>query len=92
MWCKCVVSCAPFLVAFIVSTCGRWSGFRGCSLLSCRVPCLFPALSLCACRVACKCAFIFDFKGVFSGFYMFGVGLYCLGALRGLCGFVRVYG
>lgn len=27
------------------------------------------------------------FKGVFSGFYMFGVGLCCLGALLGLCGF-----
>lgn len=30
MWCMCVGSCVPLVVAFIVSTSGRWSGFRGC--------------------------------------------------------------
>ena len=87
MWCKCVVSCAPFLVAFIVSTCGRWSGFRGCSLLSCRVPCRLPALSLCLWWVALEYAFVSRFKGVFRGFWGADVYLYGLRALRGLWGF-----
>ena len=30
------------------------------------------------------------FRGIFSGFWAFRVGLCCSGALRGLCGFVRV--
>ena len=32
-------------------------------------------------------AFIWRFKGVFSGFLLLGVGLYWLRALRGLWGF-----
>ena len=54
------------------------------------VPCLLSALSLCACRVACKYASIWRFKGVFSVVWGVRVGLYCLRALRGLCDFVRV--
>lgn len=42
------------------------------------------ALSLCACRVACKYGSISRFYGVFGGFLLLGVGLYCLRALRGL--------
>ena len=49
--------------------------------------CLLSALLLCLWCVALKYAFICDFKGVFSGFWVFGVGLYCFGALRGLWGF-----
>ena len=56
-------------------------------VLWCRGPAFLSALSLCACRVACKCAPISRFKGVFRGFYVFRVGLCCLGDLRGLCGF-----
>ena len=33
----------------------------------------------------------FAFLGGFSGFWAFRVGLCCLSALRGLCGFVRVW-
>lgn len=48
---------------------------------------ILSAFSLCACRVACKYGSISRFKGVFRGFYVFGVGLCCLRALRGLWGF-----
>ena len=46
------------------------------------------ALSLYACRVACKYGSISRFKGVFRGVWGVCVGLCCLGALRGLCGFL----
>ena len=49
--------------------------------------CLLSALSLCLWCAACKYGSISRFKGVFSGFWAFRVGLCCLGALRGLCGF-----
>ena len=49
--------------------------------------CLLSALSLCPWWVAHKYGSISRFKGVFSGFWAFRVGLCCLGALRGLCGF-----
>ena len=55
-------------------------------LWSC-VPCLLSDLLLYACRVACEYGSISRFEGVFRGFYMFGVGLLGLRALRGLCGF-----
>lgn len=51
------------------------------------VPSLLSALLLFPCRVACKYGSISRFKGVFRGFYGVCVGLCCLGALRGLCGF-----
>ena len=54
--------------------------------------CLLSAFSLCACRVACKYGSISRFKGVFRGFYGVRVGLCCLGALRGLCGFLCACG
>lgn len=48
----------------------------------------FCALSCIAlCRVACRYGPISRFKGVFSGFWGFRVGLCRLGALRGLWGF-----
>ena len=55
----------------------------------CSVPLSLPlsALLLYVCLVACKYALISRFKGVFRGFWGFGVGLCCLRALRGLCGF-----
>ena len=56
-------------------------------LLLCRVPCLLPALSPCVWLVACKYGSISHFKGVFSVVWGCCVGLCCLGALRGLCGF-----
>lgn len=62
----------------------RLSGLSA-PLVVCSLP--LSALSLCACRVACKYGSISRFKGVFRGFYMFGVGLCCLRALRGLWGF-----
>lgn len=87
MW-RCL-RCLVFLSWWcsIVSTCGRWSALVACPLLSCRVPSLLSALSLCACRVACEYASISRFRGVFSVVYRFRVGLYGLGALRGLWGF-----
>ena len=48
---------------------------------------ILPALLLCAWRVACKYGFISRFKGIFSAVWGCCVGLCCLGALRGLCGF-----
>ena len=48
---------------------------------------LLSALSLCPWCVGCKYGSISHFKGVFSGFYVLDVGLYCLRALRGLWGF-----
>lgn len=65
----------------------RWSELLPDALPSWRVPCLFPAFLLCLWRVACKYTSIWRFKGVFSGFWGFRVGLYCYGALRGLWGF-----
>ena len=56
-------------------------------VLRCRVPCLLSAFLLCSRCVACKYGSISHFKGIFSGFYGVRVGLCCLGALRGSCGF-----
>ena len=72
----------------------RWAGFRGfrtCRRLalilwSC-VPSLLSAFLLCSRCVACKYGSISHFKGVFRGFPLLDVGLYCLRALRGLWGF-----
>ena len=50
-------------------------------------PCLLSAFLLCLFGTACKYGFIWRFRGIFSAFYGVCVGLYCLGALRGLCGF-----
>ena len=50
-------------------------------------PCLLVALLLCLWCVACKYGSISRFKGVFSVVWGVRVGLCCLGALRGLCGF-----
>lgn len=71
----------------MVSTGGRWSGSRGCPLLSWRVPSLLSALPLCLWWVALEYGSISRFKGVFSVVWGVCVGLCCFGALRGLCGF-----
>ena len=55
-------------------------------LWSC-VPSLLSSLSLCLWWVALGYGSISRFKGVFSVFWGFRVGLCGLGALRGLCGF-----
>ena len=58
-------------------------------LWSC-VPSFLSALSLCLWCVVLEYALISRFKGVFSVVCGVCVGLCCLGALRGLWGFVRV--
>ena len=64
----------------VVGSCGRWSGLSSspvaCSLLLC-------AFLSCVWCVACKYGSISRFKGVFSVFLLFRVGLLGLGALRG---------
>ena len=51
----------------------------------------FVLLIACLWCVAHKYAFVSRFKGVFRGFPLLDVGLYCLRASRGLWGFVRVW-
>ena len=63
------------------------SPFVPCSLLWSCAPLFLSALSLFPWCIACKYAFISRFKGVFSVVYSARVGLFVLGALRGLCGF-----
>ena len=73
-----------------VSSCPLVAGgrlFVACPLLSWRVPSLLSALSLCAWCIACKYGSISRFKAVFSVAWALRVGLCCLDALRGLCGF-----
>ena len=49
--------------------------------------CLLPAFSLCLWCVVFECGSISRFKGVFSAVWGCCVGLSCLRALLGLCGF-----
>ena len=81
---------------------GRWScplgaglpasgpaGVGSGPLVVCSVPLslpFVPLLLLLSC-ISLEICLISHFKGYFSGFCMFGVGLYCLLALRGLWGF-----
>ena len=60
---------------------------RGCSgpLVVCSL--LLSALSLCLWCVVFEICLYSRFEGVFSAVWAFRVGLCCLGALRGLCGF-----
>lgn len=51
----------------------------------CSLP-FVPLLPLLSCNTG-KICLVSQFKAVFSGFYMFGVGLLVLRALRGLWGF-----
>ena len=92
--CRCGVSCVPLVVVFHrvhLCRCASFLGFRTCRsassgpLVVCSV--LLPALSLCLWCVVYKYGSISRFKGVFSGFWAFRVGLCVLRALRGLCGF-----
>ena len=48
---------------------------------------LLSALLLCLWSIKPEYGSISRFKGVFRGFCVFGVGLCCLGGLRGLWGF-----
>ena len=48
---------------------------------------LLSALLLCLCMIALEYGSISRFKGVFRGFPLLDVGLYCFDALRGLWGF-----
>ena len=52
---------------------------------------ILSALLLCSRCIACKYGSVSRFKGVFSAIWAFRVGLCCLRALLGLCGFVRVW-
>ena len=61
------------------------SGFLRCVPSLC--PCLLSALLLYACRVALEICPYSHFKAVFSVVWGLRVGLFVLGALRGLCGF-----
>ena len=86
MWSlACLLACP--LVAGGWSLCGfrTCQTFGSCPLVACSL--LLSALSLCLWCAACKYGSISRFKGVFSGFWAFRVGLCCLRALRGLCGF-----
>ena len=82
MWLWCVVSCAPLVVAFIVSTWCRWSALVARPLLLWCVPCLLSSPLLCLWCIALEYGFISRFKGVFSGFWGADVYLYGFGALR----------
>lgn len=79
--------CGSACLTFGVSTGVGVQALRGCPLLPCCVPCLLSAFLLCLWCVMLEYGSISRFKGVFRGFYMFGVGLCCLRALRGLWGF-----
>ena len=82
-----VLLSSSFVVAVVVSTCGRWwcppsAGGRllWLVLLSCRVPCLLSALLLCLWCIALEYGSISRFKGVFSAFwgadeYLYGFGV-----------------
>lgn len=89
--CGQVVCCLPALIARLLLVPG--AGGRGCSCYFADVskngqnPLLLPAFPLCPRCVAYRYALISHFKGVFSGFWGWYMGLYCLRALRGLCGF-----
>ena len=69
---------------------GRWSG-NSCYFADVskngQNPLLLVAFLLCLWCVACKYGSISRFKGVFRGFPLLDVCLYCLCALRGLWGF-----
>ena len=79
----CGSACLPFGVPAGVSV----QALVACPLLSWRVPCLLSALSLCWWCVSLEICLYSHFKAVFSAFLLFRVGLFVLGALRGLCGF-----
>ena len=82
-------ACLPFGVP-------TGAGFRGCRtcqrllwssgpLVVCSL--LLSALSLCPCWVVLEICLYSRFEGVFRGFPLLDVCLYCSRALRGLCGF-----
>ena len=68
----------------VVGSCGRlWA----CPLRWSCVPLLLSAPLLCLWCIGLQIWLIWRFKAVFSAFLLLGVGLCCLGALRGLWGF-----
>ena len=82
-----VVGLPAFWRAHLVQVVGGAGPARGCSgpLVVC--PLLLSALSVCPCWVVLEICLYSHFKGVFSGFPLLDVYLYCLRALRGLWGF-----
>ena len=79
------VSSCP-LVAYVPDS--GPSGPAGCRLWSSgRAPAFLSAFSLCLWRIMLEYGFISRFKAVFGAVYGVCVGLCCLRALRGLCGF-----
>lgn len=93
---------SSFAVAVVVSTECRWCRLQDLQdlpevalvLWSC-VPRPFLPFLLCLWCIACKYAFIWRFKGVFSGFYgadVYLCGLRSLRGLRGFCARVRLGG
>ena len=95
MWCWWCAVYLPFIVPTGPEVCrrSRLQDLPEVALvLWCRAPFLLPALSLCACRVACRYASIWRFGGVFSAVWGFRVGLCRFGALRGFCARVELGG
>ena len=83
--------CGSLFGAVVVSTGCRWCRVQGLPVSCgvCSVPFFLPfvpLLLLLSC-ISLEICLISHFKGVFRGFYGVRVGLCCLGALRGLCGF-----
>ena len=76
--------CGSLFGAVVVSTGRRWCA-SALSFWVCSVP-LSACLLLLSCNT-CEICSISHFKGAFTGFLLFRVGLLGLGALRGLCGF-----
>ena len=94
MWGRWTAGEVAYLPAFIVSTGAGvpalW-GFRTCKTFGSDPlvvrSLLLSALSLCLWWVVFEICLYSRFKGVFSAVYGVCVGLCCLRALRGLCGF-----
>lgn len=94
--CKVNAGCGSVCLTFGVSIGCRWCRLSGLStpFVPCSVPSSLPfvAFLLCLWCVACKYAFICDFKGVFRGFWGADVCLYGLRSLRALRGFLCACG
>ena len=77
----CLLSCPLVQVVGVQDLTERWFWS------SCRVFRPFAPLLLCSRCVAIEICLYSHFKAVFGGFWGACVGLFVLGALRGLCGF-----
>lgn len=91
----CGSACLPFIVSTGVGVSGSLCYFADVSKIgqdTAGCSAFLPALSLCLWCAVLEYGSISHFKGVFSAVWGFGVGLCCLGALRGLCGFLCACG